>query len=171
MAQPYLGEIRLFGSPNAPAGWAPCDGRTLDIRSYPDLFALLGETYGRTRTTFNLPDLRGRAMLGVSGSAHPLGQAGGQESVALKRRFFTHSHRLQGTDAPGATLDPSGALLANVANANYYAYVDEKAVTMYETLEGDALSTAGGSGAHENMQPSLALNFCIALTGANPVAE
>lgn len=173
MPQPYLGEIRLFACPNVPAGWAPCDGRRLEISRYRDLFALLGESFGRTRTTFNLPDLRGRAMLGAGGSVHPLGQAGGQERVALKRRFFTHSHGLRGINTPGTTNSPDGTLLANVNDGGnkVFAYIDKDSVTTVETLEGDALSNAGGYAEHENMQPSLALNFCIALTGISPVAE
>ncbi len=112
MAQPYVGEIRMFGSNFAPVGWAFCNGQLLPIAEYEALFMLLGTTYGGDgMTTFALPDLRGRLPV-AQGPGYALGQAAGEEQVrVLSNQMPQHNHlwMASATDAEGA--DPTGARL------------------------------------------------------------
>lgn len=158
---PFLGEIRLFGFNYAPRGWATCDGQTLSISQNNALFALIGKRFGGDGTsTFCLPDLRGRGSVHVSPSI-PLGAAVGQESVTLNpNQLPSHTHSLRGSSQPATTNVPTNALLAAAAYAQYTAPANLVAM-------GDSV-TSLGSGGHDNMQPSLILNACIALTGLWP---
>ena len=156
---PLLGMIVLFAGNFAPRGWAFCNGQLLSIAQNTALFSILGTTYGGDgRTTFALPDLRGRVPLHAGASTGPglshreLGERGGSESVALTgAQLPPHQHTLQA--APEANGDPAGGILA--------AATDEK---RGQTVTG----VAGGGQPHDNMQPYLGLNYIIALQGIFP---
>lgn len=169
MAEPFIGEIRLFGFNYAPQGWATCDGQLLNIAQNQALYSLLGTTYGGNGTTnFNLPDFRGRTLLHASASYRE-GQPGGSETVVLSAtsQLPAHSHALLANANPGTSNVPQGNVPADVAVAGSFAYATAKA-TPAATMAAGSLSSNGGSGGHNNVQPSLTINYCIALTGIWP---
>jgi microcystin-dependent protein len=169
MAEPFIGEIRLFGFNFAPQGWATCDGQLLNISQNQALYSLLGTTYGGNGTSnFNLPDFRGRTLLHAN-ATYGEGKAGGTETVALAAtsELPAHSHTLFANAAPGTSNLPQGNILAATQSPDNTksAYATAKVTA---NLAGGTLSPAGGSAGHNNMQPSLTVNFCIALTGLWP---
>lgn len=169
MAEPFLGEIRLFGFGFPPSGWATCDGQIMQVGQNQALYALLGTTYGGNgSTTFNLPDFRGRTMLHAS-PTYLEGRAGGAEKVALTApsELPVHTHALSATSVPGTTNVPQGNFMAAVADATKFAYADAKA-SPPTSLGINTIAPAGASQGHNNMQPSLTVNFCIALQGLWP---
>ena len=167
MSEPFLAEVRIVGFNFAPRGWAFCDGQILPINQNQSLYSLLGTTYGGDgRTSFALPDLRGRTPVHVD-STHPQGQKGGVEEVSLTvAEMPNHTHEPRATGQTPAVSTQSNNLLAPTASGR-------GAITPYgppnnlTPLAPGAISTVGGQ-AHTNMQPSLALNFCIALQGLFP---
>ncbi len=162
---PFIGEIRLVPFNFAPRGWAICAGQLLPINQNQALFALLGTTYGGDgRTTFALPDLRGRIPIGAgqppAGSGYPLGATGGQETVALTTRQLPgHAHAVHASSAASTTKNPATAFPAGGG-----AYAAQRNVRMKPAMIG---RTGGGEG-HENRQPYLSLNYIIALQGIFP---
>ena len=164
MAQPYVGEIRMFAGNFAPAGWAFCDGQLLPISENETLFQLIGTTYGGDgQSTFALPDLRGRIPL-HQGNEFLLAEAGGAEDITLTvNQITTHSHSLIATTNPGASTNPQGNLTANSPNVKPYIE-DVTAVDMSPS----AVGTAGGSQPHTNFQPYLCVNYIISLFGIFP---
>jgi microcystin-dependent protein len=170
MAQPYVGEIRMFAGNFAPAGWMFCDGTQLPISENDVLFQLIGTTYGGDgQETFNLPDLRGRVPIhqGTSpgtGSTYTIGQQGGSESVTLTtQQIPAHNHNLMATTAVGTQANPGGNLLANSQGPQPYIQENPDA-----NLNQQALAPAGGSQPHENLQPFLGISFIISLFGIFP---
>jgi microcystin-dependent protein len=169
----YLGEIRMFSfSSPIPKGWAACNGQTLNVSEYPELAMLLGTTYGPQSSSFTLPDLRGRTMIHQNGAKHSMGQSGGSESVSLSKNVAPHTHTLYASSETGTGNTPADALLAAVADSSQtptkfaYGKWDEKASMM--PLETEALAFTGSlSAMHNNMQPSLAINYCICLWAAS----
>jgi len=170
MAEPFIGSIVLFCGNFAPRGWATCDGQLLSIAQNTALFSILGTTFGGDgRTTFALPDLRGRVPLhpgsGPGLSTYTLGQVGGAESVSLQvPQMPAHSHTVAAPCSDGAPGVPSpvGAVLANQDQTPFYAASGSAAMAPATS------SPAGGGQAHENRQPLLAINFIIALEGIYP---
>lgn len=166
MATPFIGEIRPFGFNFPPVGWALCNGQLLPIAEYDALFAIIGTTYGGDgQNTFGVPDLRGRMPVHI-GSINQLGQSGGVESVTLQTsQLPPHSHGVMASaDLAGATT-PAG----NVPGAKPRGGVDVyAAATALTPLAAGGVSTAGSSQAHDNLQPSLVMNFCISLYGIFP---
>ena len=168
MSEPFLGEIRIFGFPFAPRGWATCDGQILPIAQNQALFALLGTNYGGNgTTTFALPDLRGRTPIEFgrsSGtSAYSIGQSGGQEtSTLIEAEIPAHTHTVNASSATATEIAPSGGVWAAPAGLTVYSG------TGGAQMAPNALSATGGSQPHFNMQPFLTLNFCIALQGIFP---
>jgi microcystin-dependent protein len=162
MAEPFLSEIRIMSFNFAPKGWAFCDGQLLPINQNQSLFALMGTTYGGNgQTTFALPDLRGRVPIHF-GSGHILGEkAGAQNHTISINEMPQHLHFLQGTSSNGATPNPTGAVLGALNNA----YSSPSNLT---TINPGTVLPVGGSQPHLNMQPYLALTFCIALQGLFP---
>jgi microcystin-dependent protein len=163
MSEPYLAEIRIVGFNFAPRGYALCDGQLLPINQNQSLYSLLGTTYGGDgRTTFGLPDLRGRVPVHV-GEGISLGSPGGAESVALDAtRIPAHGHALRGTAAQADSGDPVGRLAAG-ADAQVY----EQPGALVETA-AEAVAPTGAGAAHPNMQPYLVVSFVIALQGLFP---
>jgi microcystin-dependent protein len=168
MTTPYIGEIMLFGGNFPPQGWAYCDGQLLQITQASALFALLGTTYGGDgRSTFGLPDLRGRipVHMGTGPGLTPraIGEQGGTEQVSLtSNQLPAHSHGLQVSSNEATTNAPAGAVLADT-NVALYA-----AEAVGAVLSGAAVSAAGGGQSHDNMMPYQAVHFCISLAGIFP---
>jgi microcystin-dependent protein len=169
MAEPFLSEIRIFSFNFPPKGWAFCNGQFLPINQNQALFALLGTTYGGNgQTTFALPDLRGKAPISFGGG-HDLGEAGGQiaHTITLSE-LPTHQHFLTANLAvvsanTNATLgSPTNNFWANSGKTTWSTSPPNAA--MHPT----AVTNVGGSQPHQNMQPYLVLNFCIALQGIFP---
>jgi microcystin-dependent protein len=158
----------MWGGNFAPVGWAFCDGAPLPIDQYTALFQLIGTTYGGDgQTTFNLPDLRGRAPVhqgqGPGLSNYIIGQAGGVESVTLTtQQIPTHTHALTANTASGTQGNPGGNLLANSQGPQPYIQEDPDG-----NLNAQALGSAGGSQPHDNLQPYLGVNFIISLFSPN----
>ncbi|MEX0331516.1 MAG: phage tail protein [Puniceicoccaceae bacterium] len=170
MSEPFIGEIKLYGFTFAPRGWALCDGQLLAIAQNQALFSLLGTIYGGDgRTSFGLPDLRGRVPIhfgqGPGLSNRQLGQKSGEEWITLTaNQMPSHNHPIVTIDGVGDKKTPSGNFLsiANDGEANYSSStVDPKS-----QLSGS--SSTGGNQAHYNMPPFLTVNFSIALTGIYP---
>ncbi|HXH02317.1 MAG TPA: tail fiber protein [Candidatus Competibacteraceae bacterium] len=163
MAEPFLSEIRLMSFNFAPQGWALCNGQLLPINQNQALFSLLGTTYGGDgRVNFALPDLRGRTPI-HAGSGHTLGERGGEAFHTLDiDELPHHSHVLNASTAAATTPVAGNAILANGGKDVYAS--PQSLVPMHPA----AVSSVGGSQAHENRQPFLTLSFCIALQGIFP---
>ena len=169
MSEPFIAEIRIFAGNFAPRGWAFCDGQLLPISQNTALFSLIGTTYGGDgRTTTALPNLEGRAPMhpgrGPGLTARRLGERTGAETATLtEAQIPPHNHALQGTNATAQQSQPGSARPARSP--------DEDAYGSPGTLVGmstNAMQNIGGSGAHNNMQPFLAMHFIIALAGLYP---
>ncbi|MGZ8215218.1 MAG: phage tail protein [Methylosarcina sp.] len=174
MSEPFIGEIRMVGFNYAPQGWALCDGQLLSIAQNSALFALLGTTYGGNgQTTFALPDLRGRVPLhpgqGPGLSPYILGQSSGVESVTLTaNQMPAHSHAIAANSNPGEVDSPSGNFAAGIADPNSGTPLNAFAASANATMNPTVVGAAGGSQPHTNLQPSLCVNFIIALEGIFP---
>jgi microcystin-dependent protein len=171
MADPFVAEIRIFPFNFAPKGWAFCNGQILPLSQNTALFSLLGTTYGGDgKSNFALPNLQGSAPLHVGGnqpgpglSMYDLGQTGGADAVTLllsETPSHTHNVTAQTVDQ-GDNRIPSPSV--NLGNTQIYSSGAPTA-----TLDQSAVSLYGGSEPHNNMQPYLTLNFCIALQGVFP---
>lgn len=163
MAEPFLAEIRLFAFGLTPQGWARCNGQFLPINQNQALFALLGTQYGGDgRTTFALPDYRGRTPIHV-GAGFIAGQRGGAPSHTVTlAQLPSHTHAVRAsTSTTAGTSAPSGRYLGRGNNV----YSDSPATG---TLSPATVVSVGGSQPHLNMQPFLALSYCIALQGIFP---
>ncbi len=172
MSEPFLAEIRIVAFNFAPRGWAFCDGQSLPINQNQSLYSLLGTTYGGDgRTSFALPDLRGRVPIhhgSSNGGDHLLGAKGGEETHTLSAAETpNHGHTLRATSAAAAALGGTDNVLAQTSTNVGAVYSDENERGNVVQLASAAIATTGGQ-AHENMQPFLTLNFCIALMGLFP---
>lgn len=167
MSEPFLAEIRIVGFNFAPRGWATCDGQILPINQNQALFSLLGTTYGGDgRTTFALPDLRGRTPAHVGnadgGMTITQGQKSGEETHTLSvGEIASHAHQAMGSSAQANNNDPTGHVLAQSGTI----YGPASSLT---PMRAGSIGNVGGGQAHDNMQPYLALNFVIALQGLFP---
>jgi microcystin-dependent protein len=171
MSNPFVAEIRIFGFNFAPTGWAFCDGQLVPISQNTALFSLLGTTYGGNgQTTFALPNMQARAPMhwgqGPGLSLHDLGESGGTQSVSLlTQELPSHSHSLSVPTAAEARADRANAYNNVPANPADATYAPNGAPTQ---MSPQATAPAGSSLPHNNMQPYLTLNFCIALQGVFP---
>lgn len=166
MSEPFLAEIRMVGFNFAPRGFSLCDGQILPINQNQSLFSLLGTTYGGDgRTSFALPDLRGRTPVHPDGFKRLGNRAGEENHVLTANEHAAHSHSVIASGDQATTNVPGGNVLAATPRrtSSFYA-APGSAVAMH----GDTIGEAGGGAAHNNMQPFLALNFVIALQGLFP---
>jgi microcystin-dependent protein len=172
VSDPFLGEVRLFPYTFAPRGWALCNGQILNISQNTALFSLLGTTYGGDgRTTFALPDLRGRVAVSSgqapSLSAYELGQTGGAETVTLTdSEMPAHGHEVAVNGASSDSKNPKGRFLGRLSGGTTYSGTSNG-----KALAAGAVTASGGSQPHENRPPHLALNYCIALEGIFPARD
>lgn len=168
MSQPYVGEIRLFAGNFAPVNWALCQGQLVAISENEVLFNLIGTTYGGDgQNTFALPDLRGRVPVhqgqGQGLSPRTMGELVGTESVTLTTgQLPAHTHPLRASTAAATVTTPAGALLGATTVASYGP---GPATT---PMAAGAIGPAGGAQPHENMAPTLTVNYIISLFGIFP---
>lgn len=170
MAEPFIGEIRMFGGTFNPVGWAFCKGQLLPISEYQALFNLIGTTYGGDgQQTFGLPDLQGRVPVhmgqgpGISQN-YPIGEQGGVEEVTLtEQQLPRHNHAMLASTGPGGSPNPEGNVIGS-----------PPAVTLFKreqpdrNLAGTMVLPVGGSQPHENRMPYLTITYIIALEGVYP---
>lgn len=163
MSEPFLAEITIVAFNFAPRGFALCDGQILPINQNQSLFSLLGTTYGGDgRTTFALPELRGRTPVHPDGGIG-LGQKGGEEGHTLtEAEIPPHTHAVNASNSRASSTNPTGNVLGNIRQRAYKATAPDTA------LRDETVANAGGGQAHNNMQPFLTVNFCIALQGLFP---
>jgi microcystin-dependent protein len=169
MCDPFIGQIVLFAGNFAPRGWQYCHGQLMAIQDNQSLFSILGATYGGDgRTTFALPDLRGRVPLGAGSgpglTSRRLGGEGGKEAVTLMvAEMPNHNHIATGSQFEGDRTVPVEAVPSRspLRDLQYASSPDSE-------MHPEAVQPAGGSQAHENMQPFLGLNYIIAVTGIYP---
>ena len=170
MSDPFIGQIIMFGGNFAPRGWALCQGQLLSISQNTALFSILGTTYGGDgRTTFGLPDLRGRAALHAE-SSFTLGNKGGAPTTTLALNNMPahdHDHQLRGSTALANASGPGGAVPAVHALQRYGIYQTGAPDT---DMDADAIrgQNVGGNQAFDNMAPYQAVHFIIALVGLFP---
>jgi microcystin-dependent protein len=164
MAQPYVGEIRMFAGNFAPAGWMFCEGQLLPISEYETLFQLIGTTYGGDgESTFSLPDLRGRIPV-HQGNGFVLAETGGAEEITLTvSQIPAHSHAFLASTAIASQSSPGNSVLAQSSAADLYIE-DAPDINMSPV----AVSPVGGSQPHTNFQPYLCVDFIISLFGIFP---
>jgi len=173
MSNPFVAEVRIFPFNFAPKGWAFCAGQLLPISQNTALFSLLGTTYGGDgKSTFALPDMQGNAPMqpgqGAGLSLRDLGEMSGVESITLlTSEIPVHTHTVRGHNGDqGDAQNPSpNTSLAQSANGNAYQTTTNANLV---NLAFQVLPPAGGGLPHNNMQPYLTLNFCIALQGVFP---
>lgn len=164
MAQPYVGEIRMFAGNFEPVGWKFCEGQLLSIAENSTLFQLIGTTYGGDgQSTFALPDLRGRLPI-HQGNSFILAQTGGVEEVVLTvNQIPGHAHALSGSTGNASQASPQGNVPASSTLLKPYAIEPADAAMAATTI-----SPTGGTQPHTNMQPYLCVNFIISLFGIYP---
>lgn len=169
MSEPFVGEIRMFAGNFAPRGWAFCDGQLLAVSQNDALFSLLGTIYGGDgRTTFGLPDMRGRIPLqqgtGPGLSPRRLGSKDGSEKETLTvNQLASHSHDFNTNTQPASEPGPQDRVLAEGVNIRPY-----RAETQNSSMAPNMIVDTGGSQPHTNLMPTLCVNFIIALFGIYP---
>jgi microcystin-dependent protein len=168
---PFVAEIRIFPFNFAPKGWAFCDGQILPLSQNTALFSLLGTTYGGDgKSNFALPDMQGNAPMhpgqGPGLSLHDLGETGGSETVSLlESEIPSHGHTFQVDGADPADQPAPSPARSFARSSNGFAW---NATFAASPMSDNSLAPAGGDQPHNNMQPYLTLNFCIALQGVYP---
>lgn len=170
MADPFVAEIRILPFNFAPKGWSHCDGQLLPISQNTALFSLLGITYGGNgKSNFALPNLQGRAPMhpgqGPGLASHDLGETGGSETVTLlASEIPSHSHTLRASSDDGELRSPSSnRVLARSGSGSAYSTNSPDVPMAFETI-----TPSGAGQPHNNMQPYLTCNFCIAMQGVFP---
>jgi microcystin-dependent protein len=172
MSSPFLAEIRIFAFAFAPTGWAQCNGQLLPISQNTALFSLLGTYYGGDgKSTFALPNLQNSVAIGQGQgpglSDYVLGQPGGSDTITLiTTEMPLHNHQLMAQNFVGSDNVPTVNDYSRGATANFNAYKAPPGAMA--NMAGQAIAPAGGSQPHNNMMPSLAVTFCIAMQGVFP---
>jgi microcystin-dependent protein len=178
MASPYIGEVRCFGFNFAPQGWALCNGQLLPIANFNALFAVIGTIYGGDgQTTFALPNLQGRVPMhwgnGPGGFTTSIGQVQGTEQYTLATSEMTaHNHTITAMQVPAGgiverTNTPSATTYLSDSQNPNFAW-NSAPPALDAPFSGKAITIQGSSQPHENRQPLLVINFCIALDGIFP---
>ncbi len=176
MADPFVGEIRIFGFNFAPIGWAQCNGQLMPISQNTALFSLLGTFYGGDgKSTFALPDLQGRGAMhqgtGPGLSQRFIGEIGGETVVTLlQSEMPAHSHSVPCNTGPGpgTSTDPTGRIPASAKLGRQVPNLYSQSAVSTGVMDPSATSIVGSSLPHNNMAPYLVMNFCIALQGVFP---
>jgi microcystin-dependent protein len=176
MSEPYLGEIRPFAGNYAPEGWHLCDGSLLSINTFQALYSLIGTTYGgNARTTFGIPDFRGRLPVGQGQGAgltnRVVGQTGGTSTVQITSAYMplhTHNFLAVGADATTSVIASGAALAQTPGEIVRYAAASATSGAAIHQMAAGAITPAGGSASHANLMPYLAIQFIIALQGVYP---
>lgn len=178
MSEPFLGQITLYPYGFAPNGWADCAGQLLPINQYTALFSLLGTYYGGNgQTNFALPNLQGSVTVGqgtlLGGSTYDLGESAGADNVTvIQSQMPAHSHSLGAITTHGSITAPANAVFATAVKGTATTGLDKlllySAPPTNTTLTPASIGVAGGNQPHNNIQPTLALRYCIALTGVFP---
>ena len=169
MSEPFVGEVRMFAGNFAPRGWAFCDGQLLAVSQNDALFSLLGTIYGGDgRTTFGLPDLRGRVPIhagsGPGLSPRRLGAKAGSENETLTvNQLPSHTHAMQGSNQNTLFAPPAGRMVGVQTQLDLYRALDQDA-----NMATSSITNVGGSRSHTNLMPFLCINFIIALVGIYP---
>lgn len=169
MAQPYVGEIRLFAGNFPPVGWLFCDGQLLPISENETLFQLIGTMYGGDgQETFGIPNMQSRVPLhfgtGPDGVTYQQAEMAGTESETLTvQQIPSHTHALLASTGTAAASTPAGAVLASTQALTYFNLLDNPA-----TMSAQSIGPTGGSQPHENCQPFLCINYIISLFGIFP---
>lgn len=177
MDQPYIGQIMLFAGTFAPVGWLLCNGQLLSIAEYQALYTIVGTTYGGDGIqTFALPNLQGRIALhagqGPGLTNRVQGESSGSESVTLTvNQIPAHTHPLF-ANSGGANATANGnAILSNRTNADGDLINEYSNGAPNTTLQPQSMSVTGGTQPHNNMMPTLVLNYCIATEGIYPTRD
>ena len=170
MSNPFLGQITIVGFNFAPRGYAQCNGQILSINQNQSLFALIGTTYGGDgRSTFALPDLRGRTPIhkgSSNGTSHQMGNKAGEEKHTLiAQEMPVHTHDLKASGTDGNNIFPTGNILAALSTG---AYRQNPAAANFIEMRSGTVTNTGSNQSHNNMQPFLTIKFLIALAGVFP---
>jgi microcystin-dependent protein len=173
MSSPFLGEVRPWALGFAPRGWALCQGQILPISQYTALFSLIGTYYGGNgQSTFALPNLQGRVPMKFgtdrTGNNYVIGEQAGEESVTISISTLpSHNHTFSGTTSLADVKRPvtGSAYAQSTAGDNFYAAADGNAIPINANT---VQAYSGGGQAHVNLQPYLAINWCIAIQGIYP---
>lgn len=169
MAQPYVGEIRIFAGNFPPVGWLFCDGQLLAIAENETLFQLIGTTYGGDgESTFALPNLQSRIPIhqgtGPFGTTYTLAEMAGVEEVTLTvQQMPNHNHALLASQDPGTEISPAGGVLAAGGGVNIF-----RPGPGVSPMNAQAVVPAGASQPHDNMHPFICINYIISLFGLFP---
>jgi len=169
MAQPFIGEIRMFGGNFPPNGWAFCDGQAMPISENDALFVVIGTTYGGDgEETFNLPNLQSRIPIhqgtGAGGVLRQMGETGGTESVTLTtQQIPIHNHALLASTDTGTAINPLGGILGAGASVQTF-----RPAAGNSAANSQSITPVGGNQPHDNMQPFLCVNYIISLFGLFP---
>ncbi len=169
MSDPFVGEIRMFAGNFAPQGWALCDGQLLAVSQNDALFSLFGTIYGGDgRTTFGLPDLRGRIPIhagsGPGLSSRQIGSKAGSERVTpTVNQLPRHSHPMQATESLADSPNPGGNIAARSTMVDLYTNENPNTA-----LAGASITSIGGNQSHTNLMPFLCVHFIVALFGIYP---
>lgn len=174
MSEPYLGEIRLFGFGRVPQGWYACNGDLLPISQNDALYALIGTTYGGDgQNTFGVPDMRGRVPVhqgqGTGLSNYIIGQRAGSESVTLTgSQMPQHTHTMIATPLTATAKTPAPNLELGALNGDTLYVTDTSGAGNPTAASPLSVSLAGGSAPHDNLMPTLTVQYCIATSGIFP---
>lgn len=168
MAQPYVGEIRMFGGNFAPVGWMFCEGQLLPISENETLFQLIGTTYGGDgQETFALPDLRGRLPVHMgsgAGATYTIGETGGVEEVTLTvQQIPSHTHPMLASTRTGTQASGANAIVASGSGISLF-----RPATPASAMAADIVQPVGGSQPHMNLHPYLCVSYIISLFGIFP---
>lgn len=175
MSENYIGEIRAFSFNFVPQDWHLCDGTLLQIRQYSALYSLIGTTFGGDgQTTFALPDLQGRSIMDTgifnNGTNYSQGLKGGSENIVLTNAQTNHNHYMHVEATQGDTTIPTNMLAIPDVQS-----IESEIINIYSTggspnvaLNANTVATNGSGASHNNMQPYLVVNYCIAMTGIYP---
>jgi microcystin-dependent protein len=170
MAEPFIGEIRMFTCDYAPRDWAFCDGSLLQISQHSILFSIISNTYGGDgRTTMALPDLQGRSPMnprkGPGLTYRTLAEIDGIPEIPLSQKNLpSHNHTVTAVKAGGTATNPAGQYLSKMADN----YLYKKGATNPAAMSSETIQSVGQGQSHENSQPYTVVNFCIALDGTYP---